>query len=195
MIAGLRGRLDAKTAEALLVDVGGVIYRVHTSASTLGEIGEVGAQIRLVTHLFVREDQLTLYGFATEDELRAFETLVGVTGVGPRLACAILSRVRLDLLRDAIANENIDYLATVPGVGKKTAARLVLELRGKLGPAGAPSGAPTGLARDDDEVVAALQALGYTAAEAHAAAITAGREPGRTIEERVVAALRDLGRP
>jgi Holliday junction DNA helicase RuvA len=193
MIAGLKGRLDAKTADALLVDVGGVVYRVHTSASTLSEIGEVGEPVRLLTHLFVREDQLTLYGFATADELRLFETLIGVTGVGPRLACAILSRVTTEVLHDAIARENADFLATVPGVGKKTAARLILELRGKLVPAAVPAGAAAG--RDDSEVVQALQALGYTAAEAHSAAMRVPRDAGLTAEERVIAALRELSEP
>src|SRR5215216_1096865 len=128
MISGLIGRLDAKLADAVLVDVGGVIYRVGTSKTTLNEIGDVGETVRFSTHLFVREDQLTLYGFATPDELRLFETMIGVTGIGPRLACAILSHIQTDLLYQAIQTENADFLATVPGVGRKTAARLILEL-------------------------------------------------------------------
>lgn len=190
MIAGLRGRLDAKLPDALLVDVGGVVFRVGTSAGTLGEVGDVGEPVRLKTHLFVREDQLTLYGFATDDELRLFETLIGVTGVGPRLACAILSSLQVQSLQEAIQGGNADLLATVPGVGKKTAARLIVELRGKLPTTGAIT-APLG--RDDLEVVEALRALGYTTAEANAAV---GRIPavaGATVEERVVAALRELG--
>ncbi len=194
MIAGLRGRLDAKLPDALLVDVGGVVYRVNTSTTTLDEVGEVGEAVRLQTFLFVREDQLTLYGFAGGDELRLFETLIGVTGVGPRLACAILGRVRPEALHAAIAAENADLLATVPGVGKKTAARLILELRGKLVPAGLP---PTGPAahRDEAEVVAALRALGYTTAEAHAAVARVPRDAELTVEERVVSALRELAEP
>ncbi len=190
MIAGLRGRLDAKLPDALLVDVGGVVYRVNTSATTLNEVGEVGEAVRLQTFLFVREDQLTLYGFAGGDELRLFETLIGVTGVGPRLACAILGRVRPDALHAAIAAENADLLATVPGVGKKTAARLILELRGKLVPAGGSAAGPP--ARTDAEVIEALRALGYTAAEAHAAVARLPRDDGQAVEERVVAALREL---
>ena len=194
MIAGLRGRLEGKTADALLVDVGGIIYRVGTSATTLAEVGEVGEPVRLHTYLFVREDQLTLYGFSSAEELRLFETLIGVAGVGPRLGCAILSHIRTEILYDAIAQENADFLATVPGVGKKTAARLILELRGKLVPAGSP---PTGPAahRDDAEVVAALRALGYTTAEAHAAAARVPRDAELTVEERVVSALRELAEP
>ena len=191
MIAGLRGRLEGKGADSLLVDVGGVVLRVGTSATTLGDVGEVGETVRMYTHLFVREDQLTLYGFASADELRLFETLIGVTGVGPRLACAILSHVRSDVLYDAIANENDAFLATVPGVGRKTAARLILELRGKLVPSDAAAGTKAA-GRDDAEVVEALKALGYTPAEAHGAVMRLPREPGASPEARVLAALREL---
>lgn len=194
MIAGLRGRLEGKGPDALLIDVGGVIYRVFTSATTIDEIGEVGDAVRLRTFLFVREDQLTLYGFAGGDELRFFETLIGVSGVGPRLACAILSRIRTDALHAAITAENTELLATVPGVGKKTAARMILELRGKLVPAGVPAvgAAPS---PHDAEVLAALRALGYTAGEAHGAVAALPRDSAgsQPVEERVVAALRELG--
>lgn len=192
MIAGLRGTIDAKLPDALLVDVSGVVYRVGTSATTLAETGGIGEPVRLRTHLFVREDQLSLYGFAGADELRLFETLIAVTGVGPRLACAILSRIPTDLLFATIANENAELLATVPGVGKKTAARLILELRGKL-PAlsdGASSARPT--VDGDAEAVEALRSLGYTLAEAHGALLKAGPEPSATTEERVLSALRAL---
>jgi len=195
VIAGLRGRLEGTQSDALLVDVGGVVYRVYTSATTLGEIGEIGDEVRLRTYLFVREDQLTLYGFAGAEELRLFETLIGVAGVGPRLACAILSRIRSDALHAAILAENAEMLATVPGVGKKTAARLILELRGKLVPA--PTPAAAGASPLDAEVLAALRALGYTAAEAHDAVARLPRDGDGTqpVEERVVAALRELAGP
>ena len=192
MIAGLRGRLEAKLPDAVLVDVAGVVYRVNTSATTLDGVGEVGESVRLQTHLFVREDQLTLYGFATPEELRLFETLIGVTGVGPRLACALLSHLRSDALHDAIARENADLLATIPGVGKKTAARLILELRGKLVPAG-PLAVGSPAAREDAEVVEALRALGYTTAEAHSAVARLPRDSAMTVEERVFRALQELG--
>ena len=189
MISGLIGRLDAKLADAVLVDVGGVIYRVGTSKTTLNEIGDVGETVRLSTHLFVREDQLTLYGFAMPDELRLFETLITVTGVGPRMACAILSYFAPDRLHEAIAQENVDLLATVPGVGKKTAARLIVELRGKLPTVAGVSPLTSGI---DADVVEALRALGYTTAEAHSATARTKASAGATVEERVVAALREL---
>src|SRR5215208_7891209 len=129
MIAGLKGRIERKLDDAALIDVGGVIYRVNTSLVTLEDIGETGENVRLFTLLYVREDQLTLYGFASTDELRLFETLISVSGVGPRLALSILSRVRPEALEMAINGENAELLATVPGVGRKTAGRLILELR------------------------------------------------------------------
>jgi Holliday junction DNA helicase RuvA len=193
MIAALKGCLERKTDDSALVDVGGVVYRVNTSLVTLEDIGDAGDDVRLFTHLYVREDQLTLYGFATQDELRLFETLIGVTGVGPKLALAILSRVRTEALQAAISGENADLLATVPGVGRKTAARLILELRGKLVPLGSRLvGAPS---QADSEVIAALRSLGYTTAEAHGALSRTPRDQEMTVEDRVVAALRELAEP
>lgn len=190
MIAGLRGTLEQLQEDAALVNVHGVIYQVNSSRTTLGELGMAGDDVRLFTHLYVREDQLTLFGFSSTAELRLFETLIGVSGVGPKLALAILSRIRPDALEVAITGENADLLATVPGVGKKTAARLILELRGKLVPSGAGPGAPASPV--DTEVLAALRSLGYTAAEAHGAMSRVPREGELTVEERVVAALREL---
>src|SRR3954467_3162381 len=153
MIAGLKGRIERKLDDAALIDVGGVIYRVNTSLVTLEDIGETGENVRLFTLLYVREDQLTLYGFASTEELRLFETLIGVSGIGPRLALAILSRVRPEALEVAINGENAELLATVPGVGRKTAARLILELRGKLVPSGGIGAAIP--SQEDAEVIAA----------------------------------------
>src|SRR4051794_31928554 len=183
MIAGLKGRIERKLDDAVLIDVGGVIYRVNTSLVTLEDIGETGESARLFTHLFVREDQLTLYGFASPDELRLFETLISVTGVGPRMACAILSRFEPNQLIEAIAQENVDLLATIPGVGKKTAARLIVELRGKLPTV--PGMAPLTSGVDSD-AVEALRALGYTTAEAHSAVARTKTTAGATVEERVI---------
>ena len=193
MIAGLKGRIERKMDDAALVDVSGVIYQVNTSRVTLDEIGDPGEDVRLFTHLYVREDQLTLFGFASIEELRLFETLIGVSGIGPRLALAVLSRIRPEALELAISGENAELLATVPGVGRKTAARLILELRGKLVPSGAISAG--GPSQEDGEVVAALRSLGYTTAEAHGALGRVPRDPGLSVEDRVVAALRELAEP
>lgn len=195
MIAGLRGRVFTKTADSIFIDVNGVIYQVGTSANTLGATGDPGAEVEVVTRLIVREDQVALYGFATGDELRLFDTLVSVTGVGPRLACAVLSRFPTDQLHSAIASENASLLATVPGIGQKTASRLILEMRGKL-PAlqGLPSrtGSMTIPGRASDEVVEALQSLGYSPTEI---ATSVGNIPPEVegTEARLLAALRSLG--
>jgi Holliday junction DNA helicase RuvA len=193
MIAGLKGRIERKVDDAALVDVSGVVYQVNTSRVTLDEIGDPGDDVRLFTHLYVREDQLTLFGFASPEELRLFETLIGVSGIGPRLALAILSRIRPEALELAISGENAELLATVPGVGRKTAARLILELRGKLVPSGVIS--PAGPSQEDSEVVAALRSLGYTTAEAHGALGRVPRDADLSVEDRVVAALRELAEP
>lgn len=191
MIAGLKGVVHGTSNDAVLVDVQGVIYRVMTSGQTLADIGEPGERISVVTHLVVREDALTLYGFLTEAELTWFQTLIGVTGVGPRLACAILTKMTPDVLLAAVSQERVDLLATVPGVGKRTASRLVLELRGKL-PADIATGTRIPASREDHEVVEALQALGYTVAEARQAAAQSEAAPTAPVEERLVAALRTL---
>lgn len=186
MIAGLHGTIESLHSDALLVDVNGVIYRVGTSASTLSAVGSVGDRVRLYTYLLVRADHLALYGFATPDELDAFEVLISASGIGPKTACAILSRFQPAQLREAIDRGNAQLFSTVPGIGAKTAARLIVDLKGKLPETTAGF---TGVAADED-VVAALRSLGYSAAEATAAALRVESIEGATSEERVIAALR-----
>lgn len=186
MIAGLNGAIDSKRADAVFVDVSGVIYRVGTSTSTVSSIGDPGDAVRLYTYLLVREDQLALYGFASQDELELFEALISASGVGPKIACAVLSRFQPDQLREAIQQGNAQLFSTVPGIGAKTAARLIVDLKGKLPE---PQDGPAVMSADQD-VVAALRSLGYSAAEAMAAALRVEATPGMTSEERVIAALR-----
>jgi holliday junction DNA helicase RuvA len=189
MIAGLRGEIAAKTDDAILVDVNGVIYRVRTSTTTLAETGTAGDPIDLRTTMIVREDALTLYGFVTAEELRFFEVMTGVSGIGPRLACAILSTLKPDALYAAVQQGDVELLATVPGIGRKTASRIIVELSGKL-----PESqfAQEDVLQDRD-VVEALRAMGYTAAEAQQALARAQITPGMTVEERLVAAFQQLG--
>jgi Holliday junction DNA helicase RuvA len=187
MIAGLHGSIESKRSDSLLVDVSGVIYRVGTSTSTLSVVGDAGDLVRLYTYLLVREDLLALYGFATQDELDLFEALISASGVGPKTACAVLSRFQPDQLREAIQQGNAQLFSTVPGIGAKTAARLIVDLKGKLPESAA--GYSLGATADED-VVAALRSLGYSAAEAMAAAMRVESIPGMTSEERVIAALR-----
>ncbi|MEE8473253.1 MAG: Holliday junction branch migration protein RuvA, partial [Dehalococcoidia bacterium] len=133
MIAGLHGKLEARGLGHALVRVGGVTLQVFMPTSALARLGGVGEEVHLHTHLHVREDILALYGFVTPQELALFQSLMGVTGVGPRLALAVLSTYSAQELTLAIMGGSVDVLSQVPGLGKKIAARLILELKGKLG--------------------------------------------------------------
>ena len=190
MIAGLEGIIESRGSDHIVLKVGGVSFRVFVPASTLGNMGNTGQKVKLHTYLQVREDALTLYGFASPDELRLFEMLLTVSGVGPRGALAMLSALKPDDLALAIASGNIDLLTTVPGIGKKTASRLVLELKGKLEREWALAPAAAG-AGGNAEVIAALTALGYTVSEASQAA--ASLPSDLPLEERVRLALQGMG--
>lgn len=192
MIARLHGKVASVGQDSLVVDVGGVGYRVRVPRSLLQELEGAGETVTLHTHLHVRENELTLYGCSSEDQLGLFETLLGVSGIGPRSAMNILSAVPAETLREAIARGDAAALARLPGVGKRTAERLVTELKGKLGEVG---GAPLGaLSAGDAEVIAALTALGYSVAEAQQA--LAGLPPAGSLplEERIRLALRSFAR-
>jgi Holliday junction DNA helicase RuvA len=194
MIAGLIGRIHRIDSDAVRLDVNGVIYRVNTTTRTGDNAGGLGAQVELFTHMVVREDAQILFGFLTERELSWFETLLGVNGVGPRLACAVLSRFRPEELLDVIAAEEVSLLSTVPGVGKRTASRILLDLRGKLPKDLEQNMAVAGQNSGGNDVIGALQALGYTTAEAMTALKKLPEEDrDASIEDQVVAALRLLG--
>lgn len=194
MIAALIGRVFEARGDAILVDVHGVVYQVMTSGRTIAGAGQVGSEITLQTRLIVRDDAQTLYGFLTRAELQWFETLINVSGVGPRLACAMLTRFTSDELFSAIESEEVTLLSTVPGIGKRTASRILLDLRGKL-PAdlGARGSVTSRIGGPEAEVAAALQSLGYTPNEARDAIIRTGDAADGTIEERIVAALKIIG--
>lgn len=189
MIAGLRGTIAQKTDDAIVVDVQGVLYRVGTSTNTLAETGAVGDPVELLTTLVVRDDALILFGFATAEEHRFFDVLNGVTGIGPRLACAVLSTFRPDALFSAVQSGDVDLISTVPGVGKKTASRVIVELSGKLPEA---QHVREVLLQDRD-VIEALRSLGYSSGEIQEAMVRARIDPGMTPEEKIVAALQQLG--
>lgn len=190
MIASLHGKIQARTDDSLVLNVGGVGYRVRVPTPTLAALGAVGTDAMLYTHLHVREDDLSLYGFATEDELRLFEKLLTVSGIGPKVGMGILSSASTDSIRYAIAQGNADALTAFPGIGKKTAQRLVLELKGKIDLTGL--GATGELSPVDEDVMNALINLGYSAAEATRAA-RAVPDSAQAVEERVRIALQFLG--
>jgi Holliday junction DNA helicase RuvA len=166
VIGFLRGRLAAKQPPQLVLDVGGVGYEIEAPMSTFYGLPSVGAEIQLHTHLVVREDAHVLYGFGTERERSLFRELIKVSGVGPRIALAILSGVTVDEFHRCVEGHDVASLVRVPGIGRKTAERLVIELRDRLkGVAGAafvPGAAAAGSAgAAQAEAFAALVALGY----------------------------------
>ena len=186
MIARLRGRAVAWGAEGLVLDVGGVGYRLHATP-TAARKAEGASEVSLETHLHVREDALELYGFADAGERELFEQLLSVSGVGPKVALAIVSGYSPGELRRAIAREDAALFQTIPGIGKKTAQRVVLELKERIPPLAAlPGGAGAG----DGHVVArdALVELGYSVAEAEQR--LAATDPELPPAERVREALR-----
>ncbi len=190
MIASLHGKILARTDDSLILNVGGVGYRVRVPPDTMANLGAIGSDAQLFTHLHVREDELSLYGFASEDELQVFETLLTVSGIGPKVALGALSNASPDMIRYAIAQGNADALTAIPGIGKKTAQRLVLELKGKIDLTAL--GESTELTPADEDVMNALIGLGYSAAEASRAARSVPQNV-KAVEERVRIALQYLG--
>lgn len=186
MIAYLRGNLFQRTADAVIIDVNGVGYRARVPASTLERIDDIGAEIALHIHTHVREDDISLFGFATQDELDLFEMLLSVSGIGPKVALGILSSASPNEIRSAIASGNLEILSGIKGIGKKTAQRLVLELKGKI----EVGEEIAELSPLDGEVAATLINLGYSAAEAQRAARAAS---GKTLEDKLRGALQYLG--
>lgn len=190
MISTLFGRIQAKSNDSIILNVGGVGFRVRMPTNVLENVGGVGSEAQVYTHLHVREDDLSLYGFSSEDALRLFETLLTVNGIGPKVALGLMSSTSIDLLRSAIGQGNLDVLTGIPGIGKKTAQRLVLELKGKIDITGtADLGEYSPL---DGDVVNALINLGYSAAEAAGAARSVPAS-AKTVEDRVRMALQYLG--
>lgn len=194
MIATLRGELRARGDNFVVVEVGGIGFRLLVPGSTLDELGDLGETVRLYTHLLTREDAITLYGFVTPEELELFELLLGVTGVGPRLALSVLSATSAEALRLAIAQEDVDLLVRVPGIGRKTASRMILDLKGKidisrLGLPGVGIVSP-----EQAELIDVLTSLGYSTAEARAAVASLPLEAkAEPLEERIRLVLRYFG--
>ncbi len=197
MIASLDGVVGAVAADSLVLEVGGVGYRVFVAPAVLAAV-EPGRRLRLHTHHLVREDLQALYGFRTPEELGFFGLLLTVTGVGPKVALGLLGSRPVADLQLAIMADDQGLLTAIPGVGKRLAARIVLELREKVAAAGiaaaTPGGVGAGTLLAEGDVVGALQALGYTLAEAREAArhARAGGAGSGSLEDRVKAALRSL---
>ncbi len=192
MIAGLEGTLDSVGADHIVLKVSGVFYKVSMPGSSISGLGKTGDTVRVHTYLYVREDQLALYGMTSDRQLKLFESLLTVSGIGPKVALSILSSMQPDALEAAISSGNVDLLTRVPGIGKKTASRLVLELKGKLDLMAAVGiiASPTAAS----EVVEALGSLGYSGAEIQAALSGLPKEEEMSTEDMIMFALKRLGR-
>ena len=192
MIGSIRGEIIEKGDDYLLVDVNGVGYVVYAPINLLDRLD--GGFVTLYTHLHVRETEMTLYGFPDREELELFRTLLGVQGIGPKVALSILSYMPQEALREAVAREEAALLARVPGIGPKKARQIVFALRDKIEVEDVWAAGPT-ITDADTEVIAALTALGYSVAEAQAA-LRALPEEAReeTVEEKVRQALSSLAK-
>ena len=188
MIASLHGKLESLGSDGAIINVGGIGFRVAMSTSTLSTLGAIGEEVKLHTHFHLREDNAALYGFATTDELGLFQNLISVSGLGPKLALAILSAMNIERLIMAIATGSVDLLTEVPGIGKKMANRLILELKEKIG-AGWITTPAVQLVEENAEVLAALTSLGYSIAEATRAVAGLPPDSELSLEERVKLAL------
>ena len=191
MIGRITGSLAEKSPPLILVDVGGVGYEIDVPMSTFYNLPGLGERVTLLTHFVVREDAQQLFGFLTHEERATFRELVKISGVGPRTALSILSGLSVADLSQAVSRQEAGRLVKVPGIGKKTAERLLLELKGKLGPDLAlPSASATTDAQAD--IVQALMALGYNERDANAA--LKALPPGVAVSEGIKLALKALSR-
>ncbi|HTQ62524.1 MAG TPA: Holliday junction branch migration protein RuvA [Candidatus Solibacter sp.] len=198
MIGQLRGRLAEKRPNQVLVDVGGVGYVVQVPLSSYAALGELHTEITLLIHTHVREDALALYGFVSSREKHLFEMLLSASGVGPSLALKILSGMRVEELVPAIRGNDLGRLTRIPGVGRKTAERMVVELKDKLDGVALEAEKPTAAspAGIEADVISALVNLGYDSRPAESAVSEAKREAGTSNFERLLrAALQSLSAP
>ena len=185
LISSVQGPIESVGPDTVNIRVGGISLQVNVPSSTAQDLGGVGDHARLYTCLQVREDNLTLYGFTSEDARAAFEALVAVSGVGPRVALNVLSAMTPGALAVAVGSADTDAFVAVPGVGKKTAGRIILDLRGKL----AEDLLIQASGADDSDALDALTALGYSIAEARTALASLGPAGSTSAEERVREAL------
>lgn len=192
MITGIRGILEATGPDWVRVRVGGSVS-LHASvpASSIHDLGSIGEEVHLHTRLYIKDDEVVLYGFSSPESLRLFQMLNGVAGIGPRTALALISSLGSNSLIVAVSTGDVDALSKVPGVGVKSAGRLVLELKGKLDSELSEAHALAGT--DDGEVVSALMALGYSATESRRAVASVGDSGQVPFEEKIRRALQQMG--
>jgi Holliday junction DNA helicase RuvA len=191
MIDMVSGQVASIDKTSIVVMIGGIGLRVNVPKTVFDVVNGPGHPVTLFTHLAVREDALALYGFLTEEERSLFETLLGVSGVGPKLAISILSTLSIDHLRTAVGRDEPEVLTRVPGIGKKTAEKIVFELKGKIGIGMLPG--ISVLSETDSDVIAALTSLGYSIVEAQSAIQSIPRGTPQDVETRIRLALQYFG--
>ncbi len=190
MISRLRGRIEAVAEDHMIVDIGPMGLMVYTPADQLAGY-QVGQPVALFTHLHIREQEFTLFGFATEEDLELFQVLLGVSGVGPKLALSILSTLPPDTIRMAVANDEPVLLTRVPGIGPKSAKKILFHLKDKMGVPEYEGVGVAAITDEDAEVIEALTALGYSIVEAQRA-VQAIPKDVTGVEDRLRAALAQL---
>jgi Holliday junction DNA helicase RuvA len=188
MIASVRGIIEVITADYAVINVGGLGLQVFMPASTLTVLGVVGQPARVFTQMVVRDDAILLFGFASEEELKLFQLLQGVSGFGPKLALTLLSAMSPGELVSAIAGGSMELLTSVSGIGKKLAGRLILELKDKIS-AGAASVRVVPMGEGDGDVIGALLSLGYSATEASRAVASLPGDAALSVEDKIKLAL------
>ena len=198
MYAYIKGTLEVKSTNYVVVENNGIGYKIFMSVKSLGTIGEIGSKVKIHIHYHVREDNISLYGFNTEEELRMFEILINVSGIGTKSAIAMLSDISPASFALAVINDNVTRLTKIPGVGKKTAQRLILELKDKLkaetiNTEDAEEESTLNIKEANSDAVYALQVLGYSKREIEIAFSKINIE-GLTTEDIIKNALKFLGR-
>ncbi len=192
MIASLRGILLSLGEGELVMEVGGVGFQLAVPLSVVERAPAIGQPLFLHTELILRQESLKLFGFSSPEEREAFDLLLQVSGVGPRLALAILSHLSLELLRSAVSSNQPEALAQVPGIGRKSAEKIIFHLKDRLAPEPGAAAEPTPA---DQEVLAVLTGLGYNLVEAQAAIQSLPRGAPESVEERIRLALQHFARP
>lgn len=190
MIAKIRGKVSLLKDNYVIIDVGGLGYKVYLTAYTLGKIAG-SEEVELFTYTHVREDILALYGFLSQNELEMFELLISISGIGPKAALGILTIASVDAIRMAVLNEDTSVLTKVSGVGKKTAERVILELKSKIAKLPAGSGVGEEKVSSDNEVLEALVGMGYSSFEAREAVKNLPKE-SKDLSEKIRLALRAM---
>jgi len=190
MIATLEGILEHCGLGSVVIKVGGVGIQVYVPSLTLSRLGVIGDKVSLYTHLYVKEDNISLYGFASSEEVALFKNLISISGIGPRIALALLSKLSAEQLATAIISGNVALIEQVPGIGKKMANRLVVELRDKLEREWKEAALP--LAPEDSDAIAALTSLGYSLREVIQVVSSIPNSSELSLEEKVKTALQEL---